>query len=204
MLDHKEKEYIALSRRLHDEIGAELASLKLMLVSLARNLHGADFEWTLRMNQVIDNVTVIARDLSADIYPVSLRKEGLDTALMELFERKNNPKIHAVKFISKGARKRLPFDHETVIYSAVKELVNNSIRHSCAWHIEVESNWSDRELIVSVKDDGLGPTNFKKNSKGLGHKLMRGSLEMIDASIKVNSTPKKFNTVIKYPIANEN
>ncbi|MEV2216790.1 sensor histidine kinase [Streptomyces sp. NPDC050997] len=66
-----------------------------------------------------------------------------------------------------GEPRRLPPDTEVAAYRAVQEALTNTVKHAYASSAQVELDWSEDELTLTVTDDGRGST-----SAGGGHGLI--------------------------------
>lgn len=58
---------------------------------------------------------------------------------------------------STGRPRPLPPDTEVAAYRAVQEALTNTVKHAYASSAEVELDWGDGELTLTVTDDGRGP-----------------------------------------------
>ncbi|MFI6645596.1 sensor histidine kinase [Streptomyces sp. NPDC050504] len=63
----------------------------------------------------------------------------------------------AVSYASRGAARPVPSDAQTTVYRVVQEALTNVVRHARARTAEVLVEYGERELTVSVTDDGRGP-----------------------------------------------
>lgn len=197
-----EKDRELMARALHDEVGGNLASLKLMLNAFSRNMHGDEFAFVVRMEKQVETLINSIRVLSKNAYPASLRQFGLGIAIQELCERATNPKITRVHYSENEPGQRLMLDRELIIYRAVQELINNAVRHSFAWHIYVNLQWFENQLIITVEDDGVGWGSWKKSKGGIGLDSIRGSLRTINTKITLDRDGKGVKAVISHPIYN--
>ncbi|MGE0772825.1 MAG: sensor histidine kinase [Cyclobacteriaceae bacterium] len=195
--DH-ERTYRAIARRLHDDIGAETSSAKLMLTALARTMEGDEFTLYLNIKSSLDRVIAQARSISQDLYPACLQMAGLDAALQELCERMHQPRWSAVEYKSSGLSRRLDIEHEEVLYRSVRELIINSQKHALAWKIQVSSQWMDKGLKIDVLDDGRGWQAYLNDGKTSGHKMLADTLERIRAGFQIVPSQRGFHATIMY------
>ncbi|CAM5343404.1 sensor histidine kinase [Streptomyces griseorubiginosus] len=56
-----------------------------------------------------------------------------------------------------GRSRPLPPDTEVAAYRAVQEALTNTVKHAYASRAQVELDWKENELTVTVTDDGTGP-----------------------------------------------
>jgi len=77
---------------------------------------------------------------------------------------------------------------------AVKEAVHNVIKHAQASEIAVRVVWAERELTVSIQDNGCG---FSGDSAPVGHGLanMKRRLAELGGSCAVHSEAGRGTTV---------
>lgn len=196
-----ERIYEALAKKLHDEIGGEISAAKLMLTPLSRNLYEEDFALFLRVDKMLERIAAQARDISHDLYPSSLRVVGLNDTLQELCLQYHAPKSLAVEYSFVGRVQRLPQGHEEVIFRSVKELLINAQKHSSAWVTHVNANWQEKELEISITDNGMGMPITKLDFPGAGHRLIQGGMSSIGGSFVVHRPLKGFMATLKYRIA---
>ncbi|MEU6350988.1 sensor histidine kinase [Streptomyces sp. NPDC047072] len=57
----------------------------------------------------------------------------------------------------RGRPRPLPPDTEVAAYRAVQEALTNTVKHAYASCAQVELDWGDEELTLTVTDDGRGP-----------------------------------------------
>ncbi len=89
---------------------------------------------------------------------------------------------------------RLENDREVVIYRAVCELINNSIRHSGASKIEIELNKLEKFVTLQFFDNGRGFDASglnKEDPTGMGLSNIETRVRSIDGVFILESTPGK-------------
>jgi len=62
-----------------------------------------------------------------------------------------------VELSLRGRPRPLPPDTEVAAYRAVQEALTNTVKHAYASCAQVELDWAEDELILTVTDDGEGP-----------------------------------------------
>jgi len=83
---------------------------------------------------------------------------------------------------------------ENVLSMCLKEAVNNVVRHSKATSCHVFFDSVDSELIMRIKDNGIG-LDWKKFNEGNGLKGMRERLEFINGTLDIQSTEGTLLTI---------
>ena len=197
-----ERDWELYSKTLHDEVGNSLAVLKLMVDALSRNRYESDFDLLVSMKTELDRSLYIVRNITKDVFPHSLRNQGIGFAIKELCDRLSNPKLTRINYHESGTPVRLHQDHELVLYRAVQELIGNELKHSNPWFINVKLQWSEIDLIIEVAGNGSSSSCMKEASGGMGLKSIRSSLKAIDASFFLDREKIGFKAEIVHPIYN--
>ena len=83
---------------------------------------------------------------------------------------------------------------ETTLYRVVQEALTNATKHGRAGCAVVELTEGDRDVHVTVRDDGEGFDPATK-SDGFGLLGMRERAELLDGSVSIDSTPGRGTTV---------
>ena len=91
------------------------------------------------------------RDLARGIHPVVLSERGLDPAVRALAARATVP----VEVLGETAG-RLPAAVETAAYFVISEALTNVSKYAHAAHATVTVERVDGQLLVEVRDDGVG------------------------------------------------
>ena len=117
-----------------------------------------------------DRANAELRDLVRGILPAALTRHGLRAALESLVERL--PLQVAVD----APDGRLPAAIETTAYFVIAEALTNVAKHARADQVEVTAAVCDGDLVIEVRDDGVGGAG---QSGGTG---LRGLADRIDAN----------------------
>jgi signal transduction histidine kinase len=200
----QENERKRISFELHDELGQSMAALKLQVGSIARRLDDVDPEelrlvcndMRANINQIIENVRRLARDLS----PVVLDDLGLQAAIEYLVN--NFSKIYNVEVRFQQADINHLFNEEfqRIIYRILQEALNNIGKHAGAKHVSLVIIEEDRAVRFTVKDDGRGfnvqkTLDQKSADKGMGLEAMSERVRILGGKINIVSRPGIDTTV---------
>jgi signal transduction histidine kinase len=99
------------------------------------------------------------RDLVHGIYPQVLTDHGLTAAVSEAAVRCPVPVQVELELAE-----RLPRQVETTAYFVVSEALTNVAKHSDARNAVVSGGWSSGQLLVTVRDDGVGGAELRGGS----------------------------------------
>jgi PAS domain S-box-containing protein len=92
------------------------------------------------------------RDLAAGIHPSVLTDQGLHAAVDALASRLPIP----VTVVANLGERRLPEPMEASLYFFVSEALANVVKHARAAHAEVRLCIEGEDLVLDVRDDGVG------------------------------------------------
>jgi signal transduction histidine kinase len=174
---HKERQ--RLERDLHDGAQQRLIALSLELSRLEERL-AADPDARMRLDQArreisksLDELRAVARG----IHPAVVSGHGLEVALEQLAARAPVPV--RLKVAVKG---RLPEHLEVAAFYLVSESLTNIGKHARATAATVDVARSDGQLVVEVKDDGVGGADTER---GTGLRGLADRVEALDGRIRV-------------------
>jgi signal transduction histidine kinase len=155
----QEAERQRIARELHDGTGQTLTALGLGLAAAADRLDN-DPEAVRRqlsdMRQMNAQVLQEVHNVIADLRPSILDNLGLLPALrghINAFEQRTG--IQA-RLLTQGKSARLKPDIETTVFRIVQESLTNVARHAAASSVLVQVAFGERDVAMSIQDDGRG------------------------------------------------
>jgi signal transduction histidine kinase len=202
----QEDERGRLARELHDGAGQTLTGLLVKLKAMERKSPDCgldeDFEGIL---DVVSETIEQIRDLSYRLRPAALDELGLPIAIETLVEEMaENAGLTALCQLNLKDHNLMP-EIEFVLYRITQEGMTNIIRHARAQHVEVALTIDEKDICLTIEDDGRGfsPDQFHTdgNTSHLGLISMRERAEMIGGTLDVYSAPGEGTTIqVKIPI----
>ncbi|HEX4121904.1 MAG TPA: ATP-binding protein [Verrucomicrobiae bacterium] len=126
-----------------------------------------------------------ARNLARGLYPVRLEVDGLASALEELtaiVQARNNVACHF------SCEERVMIYDEVAgnnLFRIVQESINNAVKHGHCKNISIGLGAVDEEVILTIKDDGVGFPAELDPSLGMGLSIMNYRAKMIGASLDI-------------------
>lgn len=194
-LEHElsERERSNLSQALHDGVCQHLAGVVMIATTLS-DIFGqkSDPEMAGKLKEIASLIRTAnndVRDVARALHPADVDANGLVPALRNLVG------CYAVP----GRTRCVLYCHEAIpvhdndvamhLYRIVLEAVLNASRHAHASHISVHLGVRQKDIMLSITDDGVGlPSDYEK-SAGLGLKLMRHRASSIGATLSIASRP---------------
>jgi signal transduction histidine kinase len=147
----------AIAADLHDRIGQTLATVKLKLVEIQRNVAFCGHEHTLEdMRTLLDQAIRATRTLTVEISPPVLADLGLVPALQWLGEQFEHRHGLVVSVSSNPGAEGADDVVQLTLFKAVREFLVNTAKHAQARRVEVHVGGSGDRVVVAYRDDGLG------------------------------------------------
>lgn len=202
-INGQEGERKKIASFLHDNISSLLSSAGLHL-NVFTSITKAQPEEINKTKKILEEAHNQIRNLSHELMPILLVRFGLLFALEDLCEKTSNSKIN-ISFKSDVAiKKRYNEDFEMKLYFIVSELQNNIIKHSGATTAEVNIKESDKNLLITVSDNGTGfVSNRLETTEGFGINQIRARINNMKGEFNIHSVLHKGTTItIKVDIVN--
>lgn len=200
----RDEERRRLARDLHDGLGQELAAAKLMVETLPVEPHQVQLEEKIaQTKQSIGRAIQQVRSISYLLHPPLLDERGLLAALRwyldGLSERSG---IETALELEPIAFPRLQQRAETTVFHIIQEALTNVLRHSGARRVSVAMVQRERDLRLSICDDGKGVgdavAQLRPDSIGIGLSGMRERAAELGGKLRVlNADP---GTVVEVTI----
>ncbi len=178
-----ERKRVALE--LHDNLSSLLSAVNMNMQSInPQNLPVNEQGIYQNLRLLIQNAYAEVRNISHNILPAELEKEGLAIALTKRISQFNQNSALRINMTISGLEERLPVQFEVNIYSIVHELVNNAIKHAQASTITICLLRSTTDINLSVEDDGigLGPQTPKR---GVGFQNIQTRLDSLGGTLEI-------------------
>ena len=189
-----ERERARIASDLHDDLGPLLSAVKLKINSFELTDEDDKLQMDLT-NEHIDDILKRIRDISFDLMPNALIRKGLVTALREFLDYLNNE--GSIKFVFESSDKIQVSEQKAVnIYRIVQEAVHNAIKHSGASEFCLKIESVNKNLLISIRDNGKGFDHDKESETNVGFGL-RGLVsrtEVIGGKMYLESVPGKGTT----------
>lgn len=175
LLNVTEEEQRRIALDLHDELGQSLSALQLEMEAMQGPLHRAAPQFEARCDRLLQHLREMhqqVRSIAGRLRPTLLDDLGIIPALEGLVDdlAANHLDVDLSLQIT-GIRKRPEPAVETAIYRLCQEGLNNALRHAKAHKIEILLTASYPELILTIRDDGIGFTPEASPHRGLGGSL---------------------------------
>ncbi len=190
-LDAVEDERKRVARDLHDEVGAALSAMRLLVGQLGNTLppDARTHELSQKVKGVIDHTMDSVRRISNDLLPQGLDELGLAYALEGLCENAMSLTDTDIR-LTVDTCANLPVRTSLIIYRLVQELLNNAVKHAGATNIELTIEHHPASLLLHYADNGNG-FDFTEayQKKSLGLKNIETRVQMLNGTVAFDTQP---------------
>ncbi|WP_418637469.1 tetratricopeptide repeat-containing sensor histidine kinase [Winogradskyella sp.] len=197
----KEKERNRISADLHDGVLGKLFALRLNFGFLGHNFSkekNKEYEVLLKELQDIEKeIRLISHGLKSSLESPKLNFLDLIKSLIE-----KTQKISSINF-SLVAHKNIAWEEldeivKVNLYRIIQESLQNIIRHSHAKNTKITFNSFEKNLILTIQDDGIG-FKLSKTNIGIGLKNIKSRTQNLKGIFEIISKPN-IGTIIKLSI----
>ena len=190
----EEKERQHFSKELHDGLGPLLSSAKMSISALDRmSVDPTQKELIASTSLVIDEAVRSLRELSNNMNPNVLNNFGLARSVQSFIKKLSPLKGVRVNFSSHLEDRRFDQDVEVILYRVVCEVINNSLKHASAEHINLcILQTAPDEINIIFEDDGVGfDTQQVMNDPGSGMGLSNvlSRIASLKGKVEIDSAP---------------
>lgn len=179
-----------LAREIHDTLGHTLTGIIMTtdasLVLMDNAPEQAKQQLQLANQTAREGLNDVRRSINA-LRPDTLEHRKFAEALEDTIEKFCLTTAAKVAYTQNAGEMDFAPDEEEAIYRVLQESLTNAVRHGKARNIEVRLDRTDRELVITVKDDGIGMAPGQPEGFGLRH--MRERLELLHGSLEYGNRP---------------
>jgi two-component system, sensor histidine kinase LadS len=202
-----ENERKRLSGEFHDSIGQNLLVIRnRILLMLKQNQTNGQKEKLDGLAAITSETLDEIRDISQNLRPTTLDTIGLTASLSNMLARLKRSTEIKIDFVCLGnIDEVVAKELEINVYRILQELMNNVLKHSKASHATVTITQNEQQLLIQVKDDGVGFDTQKTalNNAGNGFTSIRERVKILRGDMKIVSEIQKGTMVqVMIPIDN--
>lgn len=191
-----------IANDLHDDIGSTLASISFTSQYLKKELQSKDKHLSEVVGGMYENSRTAMENLSDIVWSINPMNDKF-LFIINKFRSIGNTIEQttdiAFEFHVDEACNQLELNMQARknIYLIVKEIINNTLKHAHAQHIDVRFQLQHQLLIITIADDGIG---FEATSSfvGNGLKSIQTRVEELNGKHTLNARP---NIGVAYNIA---
>lgn len=188
-IDGQEAERRAIGKELHDNIGQQLTTIKLLLDYAKSTPDGETPDMVNMALKAVGDVINDVRAMSRSLIPSTLKDLGLIESINELADTFMRTRVLDIEFQHiEFAEDIIPENQKLSLFRIVQEQLNNIIKHSAAKNVLIKLFSKSDEFVLEIRDNGKGfdPTCF---SKGIGILNIKNRVELFNGKAEIFSQP---------------
>ena len=201
-----EKERSRIAADLHDELGSLISAIKINLECLDTSENPENIAILEKTGNYIDTTMQKIREISNNLMPKILEQNGIIAAVTDFINMIDVKSKISIKFSHELIdESSIPEEYKPHLFRIIQELLNNAVKHAKATQILIQIVLKNQNLIMTIKDNGIG---FDENiditkikSDGLRNIIRRA--ELINGKVILESQLNiGTNYTIEIPLKN--
>jgi signal transduction histidine kinase len=187
----QEEEHRRIARELHDDLTQRLAVLAIDAGKFEQLPgRGEDIAaWARGMREQLVDLSESVHSLSRQLHPSILDDLGLVDALRSECLSLGQRDGIAVAYHPRDVPTDIPRDVALCFYRVAQEALRNVAHHAQCPSASVRLFADERELVLCVRDRGVGFDLARRGKTGLGLESIRERARLIQARLSVRSRP---------------
>lgn len=193
-LEIQEKERKRIAQDLHDDISSTLnvVSLNCHLLTLENLGKEKEAEIISTIVDLSSKVLENSRRIAHNLFPPVFDKFGLNAGVEELVKEFNTIGNIMVIYKSSIEFSNSERERHMHVFRILQELMNNSVRHGKATHINIAFDSINNKTTCFYNDNGKGfDTQSLETKKGLGMKNIQSRINFLKGSMTIDSKVNK-------------
>ena len=189
-----------MAREIHDTLAQGLVATSVQLELAKGDLPGAPESVTRHLEQAHQLVRSSLQEARNSIWNMRsqvLESGDLGSALDGILKQLSEGSGVEASMQVSGKSRRLPPVTENNLLRVGQEAITNATRHAKAKHIEVTLDFAEKQVRLTVKDDGIGfdATKPPPGEGGFGLVGIRERAEHLHGEVKIQSAPGRGTTI---------
>ena len=188
----QEAEQKRFAADLHDELGGNLAAIKIALQRADLSPSQAT-----ELNYLIDKASTNARNISHNLMPPEFSETNLKELLDNFYRRLNAEDNTHFYFHYTGQNNHFDKQEELMIYRIVMELTHNIVKHSGATEATIQFIYHEHYLSLIAEDNGLGL--MINSTNGIGLRNVQSRVKFLNGTMAIDSEDNGTTIMIQIP-----
>ncbi len=192
----RENERLNLARELHDDLGQALTAVKIDLEIIKRSSSNEEVKNKLENTKnLVGNTIKTVQRITSQLRPEIIDDLGLEAAI-EWYSSEFSQRYNVEVLIDFDDSLEVTNEDALPVFRIVQESLTNIARHANANHVEISLSHKDKEIQLSISDNGVGikPTDIT-SKKSFGLMSMEERAISLGGKFEI-SAGEKFGTII--------
>ncbi|MBC8281185.1 MAG: PAS domain S-box protein [Chloroflexi bacterium] len=183
-----------MAREIHDTMAQGFTGIVLQMEAAEQSLDSSPEALPAHLDQARALARQGLQEARRSVWglvPQALEQSTLDTALKDEVQRFDAEGRAKIIFTQSGTLRDLSPDVQTVVLRICQESLTNIRRHAGAGQVDINLDYHEQDVVLSIKDDGAGfePEIVADEKKGVSFGLtgMRQRAEQINGQLIIDS-----------------
>ena len=181
-----------LARQLHDSLGSSMTALTMHLALLTQQMPAEKVlqNRTAQMKTLLLNIINTNRNMQVAIWNDKLEFLGVKAALAELVSQfaTTNGLVARISLPDEDATYRR--EHGVALLRTVEEGLSNVAAHAGASEVDVVLDDNEDEIMLTVRDNGVGPAKFDPAATAChGIRMLRERARYLGGAMTLSAAP---------------
>jgi signal transduction histidine kinase len=209
LIEAHEQESTRIARELHDDIGQRLALLANNLALMEQHPPDSVAEVRNSIHEQLKRLNEIAADVQAmshRLHSSKLQLLGIVAAANGFCQELAEQHEVEIGFTHVGIPSTVPDHVSLCLFRVLQEALQNAVKHSGARHIDAELRGGPDEILLDVRDLGVGfDPEAVVNNRGLGLVSMQERVNLVKGAFSIDSRPGRGTTIhVRVPLSPKN
>lgn len=189
VMEGEEKERKRISRELHDDLGAQLAGIKVHVNALQNDIPDiTKLSKFSTAENLIDNACQSVREISHNMTPSALDDKSISVLLEDLANKFYANYGIAVDYQSDNIPDNISKESSITLYRITQELLRNIEKHSQATEVILQIAYEQNNIHLIVEDNGIGfDVDNLTIKKGIGLDNIRSRVEYLEGHMDIHT-----------------
>jgi len=190
-----------IGREIHDNVGQKLTLSSLYLQRLVLENKASQVNESLNnINDIINGSLTALRQLSKSLTDDTIQENSITELIENECAKIRQLKKCDINFKSSLNRIVNSYQIKSILLRITQEFIQNSLKHSNCKKININLSDTDNQIIVLLKDDGIGFNSHIESTNGIGLNNIKKRIEMLGGEHKILSDKKGTQLTLKIPI----
>jgi len=192
ILSISEEEQARIGQDIHDDLCQQLAAIGCLAKVAQKKLTASGCPEAQSLDEIvklISKANTRARETSRGLMPVVLDAGGLMAALKELAESTARAFEITCEFRYDNPVQVNDTQTAVQLFRIAQEAVSNAVKHSQAKRVDIHLAKQSGNIVLSVRDNGVGIPDKAAKGTGMGLLTMNHRAQMMGGTVTVSQRP---------------
>jgi len=199
LIEAQEEERTRIARELHDDISQRVALLAMQLDRMSLSLPASAADLKQGIEEAGRQTVELGNDIQAlshRLHNSKLDYQGLAAATAGFCRELSDRHGVAIVVHFEDIPSDMPPEISLCLYRVAQEALQNAMKHSDSRRVEVSLKSTLNEILLTVRDFGIGFDPEAVKGRGLGLISMKERLNLVGGELSIDSQPQIGTTIL--------